>query len=434
MTKREVLKGKPYAGNPHAWFDGGEVAPCTAEASLRRVHCRRQPEAMTRPQVASRSEVARGLRASVCAATSRRGSLLYKKLAMMIGAAAVAVSVNADDVTVTQTVDNVKWQIQIGTTTTSAEPQTEDGNFIRLATGRTPYADCCAILDGCPETLFVPSYFTMEEKSYPVARVGGRGFYGLTAIKNITMPETMYLMATQIFTGCDNLENVRWKGPAMVQSGESQTYTSLGISGNSPFQTCEKLKLVFVDPNVTTRSKALILKTPAATGARFIVPLRDDNKTWEGATVEGDDNRIIYYGPGQEVDLTVNDNCVTIVPTTVNALTNALSWAQTFKTAFNLDTKISITNRIDLSVAVKEELLQNVTLEAPPWYLAFAVTSQAQLNNVLAAVSVDVPIIIDIEGVGRNQITVPDGRKVAILAKSGWTFGKKTEGLVVSFQ
>jgi len=33
---------------------------------------------MTRPQVASRSEVARGLRASRCAATPRRGSLLYK--------------------------------------------------------------------------------------------------------------------------------------------------------------------------------------------------------------------------------------------------------------------------------------------------------------------------------------------------------------------
>ena len=61
---------------PHS-IDEGEVAPCTAEASLRRVHCRRQPEAMTRPQVASRSEVARGLRASVCAATPRRGSLLY---------------------------------------------------------------------------------------------------------------------------------------------------------------------------------------------------------------------------------------------------------------------------------------------------------------------------------------------------------------------
>ena len=87
MATGKALNGKPYAGNPHVApsqcyggtgrFDEGEVASCTAEASLRRVHCRRQPEAMTRPQVASRSEVARGLRASVCAATPRRGSLLY---------------------------------------------------------------------------------------------------------------------------------------------------------------------------------------------------------------------------------------------------------------------------------------------------------------------------------------------------------------------
>ena len=40
---------------------------------------------------------------------------------------------------------------------------------------------------------------------------------------------------------------------------------------------------------------------------------------------------------------------------------------------------------------------------------------------------------IDIEGAGRNQITVPNGRKVAILAKSGWTFGKALKGIVVSF-
>lgn len=355
-----------------------------------------------------------------------------KKLLMMIGAAAVAVGANAD-VTVTQTLENVKWQFQIAETTTAAEPQTEDGKFIRLGTGKTPYVDCRAILDGCPEVLSVPSTFTVEGISYPVARVGGRGFYGLTEAKSITMPETMYLMAAQIFTDCDNLENVRWKGPAAAQSGESQTYTSLGVSGNEPFRTCAALKLVLVDPYVTTRTKGSILKTPNATGARFIVPLRDDNQTWSGATVSGEDNSIVYYGPGQEVDLTVNDNCVTVVPTTVNALTNALAWAQTFKTAFNLDTKISITNRIDMSVAVTGEMLQNVTLEAPPWYLTFAVTSQAQLDNVLAAVSADVPIIIDIEGAGKNQITVPNGRKVAILAKSGWTFGKKLNGLIISF-
>ena len=84
MTTGKALDGKPYAGNPHVRFDEGEAASCTAEASLRRVHCRRQPEAMTRPQVALRSEVARGLRTSGCA-TSRRGSLLY-----IIGAAVAA--------------------------------------------------------------------------------------------------------------------------------------------------------------------------------------------------------------------------------------------------------------------------------------------------------------------------------------------------------
>ena len=44
MTKREALNGKPYAGNPHVRFDEGEAAST---------------------------------------ATSRRGSLLYKKLLLV---------------------------------------------------------------------------------------------------------------------------------------------------------------------------------------------------------------------------------------------------------------------------------------------------------------------------------------------------------------
>ena len=75
MTTGKALDGKPYAGNPHVRFDEGEVASCTAEASLRRVHCRRQPEG----------------RASVCAATPRRGSLLYKVKPLNAVAAVIAV-------------------------------------------------------------------------------------------------------------------------------------------------------------------------------------------------------------------------------------------------------------------------------------------------------------------------------------------------------
>ena len=62
MVTGKALNGKPYTGNPHMRFAEGKFSPGTAEASLRRVHCRRQPEG----------------RASVCAVTPRRGSLLYK--------------------------------------------------------------------------------------------------------------------------------------------------------------------------------------------------------------------------------------------------------------------------------------------------------------------------------------------------------------------
>ena len=64
MAKRYPVNGKPHAENPHVRFDEGDAAQaCTAETSLRRVHCRRRPEGRT----------------SMCA-TPRRGSLLCKKL------------------------------------------------------------------------------------------------------------------------------------------------------------------------------------------------------------------------------------------------------------------------------------------------------------------------------------------------------------------
>ena len=96
MTTGKALVGKPYAGNPHVRFDEGEAASCTAEATLRRVHCRRQPEG----------------RASVCAATPRRGSLLYKTktiLAAMMAAAFLSVAF-ADGTTLTWNgADGASW-------------------------------------------------------------------------------------------------------------------------------------------------------------------------------------------------------------------------------------------------------------------------------------------------------------------------------------
>ena len=99
MATGKALDGKPYAGNPHvapsqcyggtSRFDEGEVASCTAEASLRRGHCRRRPEG----------------RASVCAAKPRRGSLLYSGEIIAMTAAALMSAASAVSAADLETID-----------------------------------------------------------------------------------------------------------------------------------------------------------------------------------------------------------------------------------------------------------------------------------------------------------------------------------------
>ena len=103
MTKREAFNGKPYAGNPHVRFDEGEVA---------------------------------------LAATPRRGSLLYKKLAMMIGVAAVAATgANAASVTIDSVTQRWPWnnKIDITYTVTDGQTLTSTGNdvYMRLVFNAT---------------------------------------------------------------------------------------------------------------------------------------------------------------------------------------------------------------------------------------------------------------------------------------------------------
>ena len=202
--------------------------------------------------------------------------------------------------------------------------------------------------------------------------------------------------------------------------------------------SCTSLKMILMGQNTKSSNLSSATGTKAMlyqdSNVDMFVPA---NGYWDGLVTGGENNKVWYYGATNEFNLAIDDTkmTATFTPTTENAFTNIISWASTFKSAFDLDTVVAITNRIEMTegVEITEAMLQNVTLEAPPWYLTFAVKNQTQLNNVLAAVSADVPIIIDIEGAGKNQITVPNGRKVAILAKSGWTFGKKLNGLIISF-
>lgn len=166
------------------------------------------------------------------------------------------------------------------------------------------------------------------------------------------------------------------------------------------------------------------------TGCKVFVPA---NGKWDGLSVGGTDNEIIWYGENQDLDLSVDETEMTLTatPKTEAAFTSVLAVAPVFKEHFGLDTHIAITNRIAMTASVTEEMIQSVTLDVPPWYITFKVNDQEQLENVLAAVPADIPFIIDISDAGKNQFAVPQGRTVAILANSEWTFGRKLDGFVI---
>ena len=230
------------------------------------------------------------------------------------------------------------------------------------------------------------------------------------------------VVGRQTFFGCASLKGVLLNG-------------SGNVSMSQPFSGAAALKLVVFGPRIARVNNS---SSPFFNVNGCKIFYSASQTSWD-AESNWNNNEVIKYGAGQDFDMKFSDteNVVTVYPTTETAVTNALAWAPLFKDALGYDMKIAITNRIEVSqsLEITESMLQSVTLETPPWYLTFAVKNQEQLDNVLEAVSVDTPIIIDIDGIGKNQITVPEGRKVSILANSGCTFGRRQNGgLVISFR
>ena len=365
-----------------------------------------------------------------------------KKLLMMIGAAAVAVGANADVFYVTNTVgavsvtptSDVKWLFKIDPDAGKAYP---GANSETVPNGSWS-ANTALALDP-QKTVTIPRKVTVDGVDYPINEIAPRCFLADTTIENVIALDNIDTVQWRAFID-STTKHVLFKGPNTASDGtQPLAWLKPTVSGKfRVFEKANSLKLVIVGPGLKAYYDADRMYMPTASNASILVPDFTIVGNWRAlhdSTVGGTNNRVVRYGPDSDFAMAMGDTEMTFYPNNEAGLTNVLSFASTIKTAFDMDVKIAITNRIEMSegVQITEAMLQNVTLEAPPWYLTFAVKSQAQLDNVLAAVSADVPIIIDIDGAGKNQITVPNGRKVAILAKSGWTFGKKLNGLIISF-
>ena len=375
-----------------------------------------------------------------------KGRLGFAAAFLLIGGIALDANAAVKDIE-HETDDGITWRlyydtesmtVQLGKDATTAANEKTRG----------------AVISGMPNSLAVPSSFTIGGKNYVVTRVASRAFarahHGGT-LCNITFPlDRDITFGANVFNYASALQNILFKGPSCVVSGGAQTYTTLTLPdlvlassedfyGQSIVINCSKLKNVIVGPNVKVDdvNKLNGFFEHDSNGAVLFVPRNEGNMSWNGShevSLGGENNSVVYYGPSEAFDMEMYDTYATFIPNTEAGLTQVLGLAQTFKTAFNLDVRIAIKKRINMTAEVTESMLQSVTLVgAPPWYITFAVRTQAQLDYVLSVVQADIPVIIDMDG-ATEDIVVPEGRQVAILAKGGWTFGKKHKGLIIQFK
>lgn len=232
------------------------------------------------------------------------------------------------------------------------------------------------------------------------------------------------------FRDCPNLEAVWVKGKA---EAENQTYTSVYLMDFT--RLCDSLEMVLMGRNTTAQLPDPINSILAGTSnVDWFAPANASWAPLTTSTIGGTGNKVWKYGPDEDFDLEIDDVAMTAVfmPKTADALVNALAWAPKFKRLFNLDTVISVTGSITVPEgAITAEMLQCVKLDSPSWFMTFAVKTQAQLDAVLAAV--DGPVVVDITG-SKEEITVPEGRSVAVLVPGGAAFNYRRRGLIVTFK
>ena len=228
-------------------------------------------------------------------------------------------------------------------------------------------------------------------------------------------------------SNCSRLEGVWVKGHPNVTSG-TQAYTPVTV--RNAWRGSPNLKVVLCGANTSMgetygNQYGLI----GVTGCKVFVPA---NGKWNNvaAHLGGTNTELIPYGPGKDVDLSIDEAAgkVSATPTTPVALVQVLEAATTFKSVFKLDTRISVTNTLDLTgVTITEQMVSGVTFDR----LMFSAKTQAQLNAILDAFPATTPVSIDPTGLTENMVIPETYNNVHVKTVPGVTIKRTTKGLMI---
>ena len=336
-------------------------------------------------------------------------------MAAMAAASAVSYADWSNEV-YTNEIDGVKWRFRIDTSKNRAllGVGINSGSDVESNWGTTSKSSFPAVAD-------FPSSFTVDGVNYTLSSIGDRSFIRYPSITDISIPVSIpgsfFYIYQCAFYECKKLENVYFKGP-------SSQYATL-IPYSNAFGLCTAMKYILLSPTLR-KHKDYDLKLVSSSGATIVAPLNSDNTSWVDNAIDGTENSMLFYSEMDEAAKTI-----TFTATNTTTLAAALEAVAPIKSRFGFSTVISITNRIDEITAIPEEAVPHTTFDLRSW-VTFKVTTQKQLENTLAAVPVDSPVIIDPTG-ATEMLTVPSGRAVFVRCDEGDSISKKITGLKIRF-
>ena len=362
-----------------------------------------------------------------------------KKLLMMIGAAAVAVGANADTVTIngitwTYTPNEATKTLTLSQLAANTYAAISDIPWSLVITGVTYKVTSLPnsqFFNGNRLTgteLTIPDWVTSIPGNYTFSDI--KDTSGHKGLVKVTVEGATTMSVTGLFKGCTALQTAWFKGAS-----------TLGM--NSTFNGVSSIKLLLFGPNAKASGQASNGTASTFYGAspsncKMYCP---NTSTWQqyvNYTDNGHANNgveVILYGEGQDLDLSVDEAAHTITATvaTTNTLAAVLGSAQYFKSGMGLDTRINVTNALDIAAGtITASQLENATFNS----LMLAVKTQAQLDSILGVVPASVPVSIDPTGATQNlSVSTTDGRKVYVLLPEGGTRKVKVrpDGLIISF-
>ena len=399
-----------------------------------------------------------------------------KKLLMMIGAAAdltakvlaaaiaagaaIPMAANADVGTVD--VNGVTWTVNTNATARTAT----------LGNG----TDACIATTTSIDASLIPWTFTVGEGDdaieYTVTSIAAHAFeecsklsgtltipnsvtsIGINAFRNCSMLTKLASfggltqIASRSFDYCSGLDNTECPDMSKLTYIESYNrfyfggearLTSISNSrgiGDNAFRYASITNVVFPRRAADIAGKQIFQYCTGLTGMYLpvFVPYgttwNEESDERKGLAAYEANNTIFYYGAGRELDMSFDNDrkLVTATPATAHALTNVLAAATTIKNVFGMDTRINVTNAIEIAAgSISAAELAGVTFDS----LTFAVKTQAQLDTVLAAVPVETPLAIDPEGATENLTVLTENRKIYVMLPTNGTYKVRPGGIII---